>query len=71
MYAAPVEDKVLDIIIDTEANRNGFIDFNAQMAAFKVRYIGTENINKNLLTFKWKFTDSSGTVFKQNDMSIY
>jgi hypothetical protein len=36
MYAAPMENQVLDIVIDTEANKNGFIDFNAQMAAFKV-----------------------------------
>jgi hypothetical protein len=71
MYAAPVEDSILDIIIDTEANRNGYIDFNAQMAAFKVKYIGSDNINQGLLTFKWKFTDSSGTVFKASDMSIY
>lgn len=37
-----MEDKLLDIVIDTEANRNGFIDFNAQMAAFKVKYIGSD-----------------------------
>jgi hypothetical protein len=36
MYAAPIDDQVLDIMINTEANKNGFIDFNAQMAAFKV-----------------------------------
>lgn len=41
------------------------------MAAFKVKYIGSENINKNLLTFKWQFTDSSGTIFSAADMSIY
>jgi hypothetical protein len=39
MYAAPIESQVIDLIVDTEANKNGFIDFNAQMAAFKVRII--------------------------------
>jgi hypothetical protein len=34
MYAALLEDRLLDIAINTEANRNGFIDFNPQMAAF-------------------------------------
>ena len=29
MYAALLEDRVVDIAINTEANRNGFIDFNA------------------------------------------
>jgi hypothetical protein len=71
MYAALLEDRVLDIAINTEANRNGFIDFNAQMAAFKVQLIGSTNINYNNLNFTWKFTDSSGTVFKQKDLSIY
>lgn len=71
MYAALLEDRVLDIAINTEANRNGFIDFNAQMAAFKVQLIGSTNINSNNLNFTWKFTDSSGTVFKQKDLSIY
>lgn len=71
MYAAPQDDQVLDIVIDTEANRNGFIDFNAQMAAFKVQMVSNETINRNLLSFKWKFTDSSGTVFKAQDLSIY
>jgi hypothetical protein len=63
MYAAPIEDRVLDIVINTEANKNGFLDFNAQMAAFKVQTIGIQNINRNLLQFKWRFTDSSGMVF--------
>ena len=65
MYAALLEDRVLDIAINTEANRNGFIDFNAQMAAFKVQLIGGTSINSNNLNFTWKLTDSSGTVFQQ------
>ena len=71
MYAALLEDRVLDIAINTEANRNGFIDFNAQMAAFKAQLIGGTSINSNNLNFTWKFTDSSGTVFQQKELSIY
>ena len=29
MFASAIDDRVLDIVIDTEANKNGFIDFNA------------------------------------------
>jgi archaellum component FlaG (FlaF/FlaG flagellin family) len=36
----------VDIVIDTEANKNGFIDFNAQMAAFKIQTVGLQNINR-------------------------
>ena len=71
MYAAPIEKKVLDIVIDTEANKNGFIDFNSKMAAFKVQTINMDNIDRTLLSFKWKFTDSSGMVFKNADLSVY
>jgi hypothetical protein len=46
MYAAAIDSQVLDIVIDTEANKNGFIDFNAQMAAFKVQLISQLNINR-------------------------
>ncbi len=62
---------MLDIVIDTEANKNGFIDFNAQMAAFKVQTISLQNINRQALNFTWRFTDSSGTVFQNKDLSIY
>lgn len=71
MYAAPKGRAVFDIDIDTEANKNGFIDFNAQMAAFKAVPIGTSKLNNNLLQFNWTFTDSSGTMFKKSDLSIY
>lgn len=71
MYAAPSGNQVFDMIIDTEANRNGYIDFNAQMAAFKVQALTTSTLDLTKLTFKWTFTDSSGTVFPPSKLSIY
>ena len=46
MHAALIENQVLDIVIATEANKNLFIDFNAQMAAFKIQTVGLQNINR-------------------------
>jgi len=50
-------------VINTEANKNGYIDFNAQMAAFKAQIIDNITISGSGLSFKWQFTDSSGTQF--------
>lgn len=33
--------------------------------------IAQSNTNMNSLSFRWKYTDSSGTVFKATDLSIY
>jgi hypothetical protein len=41
------------------------------MAAFKAVPIGNSKLNNNLLKFNWTFTDSSGTIFKRSDLSIY
>ena len=71
MYAAPIQQQVLNIVINTEANKNGYIDFNAQMAAFKAQIIDNITISGSGLSFKWQFTDSSGTQFQAKDMSLY
>jgi hypothetical protein len=41
------------------------------MAAFKVELINMAGINSQALNFTWKFSDSSGTVFSNNVLSIY
>ena len=63
MYAAPSFYSVMDMSINSESNKNGFIDFNAEMAAFKVQLNNVTNVNTKNLTFAWKLIDSSGTVF--------
>lgn len=51
MYSVPKTLKVMSMIISTEVNRNGFIDFNAQMAAFKVQILEYASLNKSSLVY--------------------
>lgn len=46
MYSAALQAKVLDIKLLTETNKNGYIDFNANLAAFKVYIMNSEFINE-------------------------
>lgn len=71
MYAASEGVSILDMQISTEANKNGYIDFNAEMAAFKVQLGNLTAVNANNLTFKWQLSDNAGTVFTPKQMSIY
>jgi hypothetical protein len=63
MYAASRSTNVIDLYINTEANQNGFIDFNSKMTSFKAQVLNINAVNLSKLKFVWKITDASGAVF--------
>ena len=55
----------------SENNKNGFIDFNQNLAAFKLEVLNQNFVQLNKLSYVWEINDSSGTVFAASQLSIY
>lgn len=51
MYSAPSGTKVLDIRLLAESNKNGYIDFNADIAAFKAFVTTASYVNKSSIDY--------------------
>eukprot|EP00347_Sterkiella_histriomuscorum_P003593 403363692 len=71
MYSAPIDTQVLDVRFLAETNKNGYIDFSPDLAAFKVKIINSDKINKNSITYLWKVSDSSGYALNNNLLEIF
>lgn len=71
MYSAELQTKTLNIKLLAETNKNGYIDFNANLAAFKVYILNSEDLDESSITYKWSVKDSSGQSLDQDSLTIY
>jgi hypothetical protein len=71
MYSSAARDMIIDVLIEGEATKTGFIDFTREQTAFKAFVTNMGSVNRNNLTYTWKISDSSGKVFKATELSVY
>jgi hypothetical protein len=62
---------IIDVLIEGEATKTGFIDFTREQTAFKAFVTNMGNVNRNNLKYAWKISDSSGKVFKATELIVY
>ena len=71
MYSSAARDMIIDVLIEGEATKTGFIDFTREQTAFKAFVTNMGSVNRNNLTYTWKISDSSGKVFKSTELIVY
>lgn len=71
MQSSGPKDIIIDVIIEGEATKTGFIDFTRTNTAFKAFITNMEVVRQSQLTYSWQISDSSGKVMNDNEVSIY
>lgn len=71
MYSSGPKDLIIDVNLQGEATKTGFIDFTRTFTAFKAFITNMELVKRNNLTYSWMISDSSGKVMKDNEVNVY
>lgn len=62
---------IIDVLIEGEATKTGFIDFTREQTAFKAFVSNMDIVNRNNLKYTWKISDSSGKAFNTTSLIVY
>lgn len=71
MYSSGPKDRLIDVVIEGEATKTGFIDFTREETAFKAFVTNMDSVIRANLKYKWSISDSSGKVMKDSEVMIY
>lgn len=71
MYSSGPKDKIIDVMIEGEATKTGFIDFTREQTAFKAFVTNMGIVNRANLKYSWSISDSSGKVMSASDVNVY